>query len=267
MSTYFAIEKPPSDEKKSGSGFSLDNVISLLRANRQHRAAVEEPFRIKPVEKKPPPIPVAPPNVDYPQREVPKSTVKLPRRGGTLMLGRDKLDKLLRTLANNVFVNTIMQAGGKDSVIGNIVPMDLLGPTGPKGDQGEKGPVGPQGELGPKGDTGPRGKTLETKTVLYNCDKFLASNVFTQVVLFPYNGANCSLRSIVIVAEQDTECEYELRAMKSKQVFGDFIIPKGKEVVFEHDSFRNLPSNMCVMELVAKAGSSHSKVLAVEINM
>ena len=93
-------------------------------------------------------------------------------------------------------------------------------------------------------------------------------NILLQKTI-PYNGKYCTLRSIIIVAELNSDTSFTIVRKDNKQVISVVEIPQSGLVVYEWDNFDDLPQNLTVLELCCKSNndSNNSKVVALEINM
>jgi len=140
------------------------------------------------------------------------------------------------------------------------------GPEGPKGPLGPRGPKGDIGPIGPQGERGPIGETLLQKSVLFSCNLPLEDE-FCDILIFPYNGVSNRLRNIVIIAEMNAACCFQL--FWHDTMIGECVFPETGLTVFEWSSFTTLPLNLDFLTVRAKGKivSKPSKVLTMEINM
>jgi hypothetical protein len=153
------------------------------------------------------------------------------------------------------------------------------GPTGPSGPSGSKGPVGPCGVQGPVGLDGPTGPTgpmgppgirLIQKSVLFYSKHIVKENP-TTVLVFPYDGFNNSLHSLVICADLHTDCFLRLSRRDTGVVLSEIEFPVSGSVILELNSFENIPTCLTALELSCwsslNTSEIPSEIISVEINV
>src|SRR3990167_2412974 len=123
------------------------------------------------------------------------------------------------------------------------------GPEGPKGPLGPRGPKGDIGPIGPQGERGPIGETLLQKSVLFSCNLPLEDE-FCDILIFPYNGVSNRLRNIVIIAEMNAACCFQI--FWHDTMIGECVFPETGLTVFEWSSFTTLPLNLDFLTVRAK---------------
>ena len=165
---------------------------------------------------------------------------------------------------------------GEQGPVGEQGPAGEQGPRGEQGPTGEQGPAGeqgPRGEQGPAGEQGPRGEQGHRgdvqKTLLLNCNHDII-NETTRAVIFPYNGANFSLKSLVLCLQLANICHFSLVRNDTKAVLAETQVTESGVVIVELNNFENVPTNLTVLELFCVCldkNDDNSQILSVEINM
>lgn len=153
--------------------------------------------------------------------------------------------------------------------VGMPGPVGPIGPIGPEGPQGPMGPTGPQGEVGPvgpKGNIGPR--ILQKSLLFYNRHKILQN--LTPSVVFPYDGYNFHLNSIIVYANLQSKCFFKLCVPETKVVLCEIEFPDSGLTVFELNKFENIPLSLTALELSCcslQDSEKDSEFICAEINM
>lgn len=161
---------------------------------------------------------------------------------------------------------------GPIGAIGPTGPAGAIGPigiVGPAGATGPTGPIGLTGETGPAGATGPVGPIHIQKSLIYNCSHTITTNT-TRALVFPYNGAKFSLKSIVLCVNSNNECYFSLVRSDSKATLTVLQIPNIGYSIVEINSFENVPTTLTSLELFCTCLGTvdkHCELVSVEINM
>lgn len=163
--------------------------------------------------------------------------------------------------------------------IEDIFSTKRRGPLGPKGDKGDKGeqgvigPRGPEGKQGPTGEQGlkgERGPVIMQRSILSNPNKSLTTS-FEQILVFPYRGTAVSqLLSINIIGEIFSECTLQLFNLKTGHMLSETKIPELGNVMYEWESFDNLPTMGAPLGISAKIELNEntvSRIISVELTL
>jgi hypothetical protein len=163
-----------------------------------------------------------------------------------------------------------------------IESINISGSTGPTGQMGSTGQMGPRGIRGPEGPpgpciTGPTGPTGQVgtviKSILYNPIIIGLSDVFSTIVIFPFNNIMCSLIECTIILQKSNSlCDIQLVdttiPTEEKIIFSTTINSSAGLEIRTITEFKNIINPMAILQLKAKvADGNNTHILAVEFNM
>jgi hypothetical protein len=167
-------------------------------------------------------------------------------------------------IANNIQVGP----SGPPGSTGPTGPQGSTGSTGPQGPQGSTGPQGPPGSTGPTGPQGPQGpQGVSLKTVLYNPNHKVTQKL-TTCAFIPFNGIRYTLNSVLL--SLDLENNTLIQLVSPLGVMTSIELPKSGLITIEWDSFTNIPTSTCTLELQCRNTENieiTSTVIAIELEM
>jgi hypothetical protein len=187
------------------------------------------------------------------QNSIEKSIEKLIEK--KLVSHAQNIEEIVTTLVTRLVTNVNEKRRGPEGPTGPTGPTGNIGPTGPTGN------IGPQGKRGLIGPQGEQGKTLLQKTLFYNCNHTVNSE-YTTVVTF----SAIKLRSIIVIAELDTDCTLQLINLYTNQIIDEVELPKSDILVYEWDNI-NIDSENFLIPLRIKCKGYNSKIITIEINI
>lgn len=159
---------------------------------------------------------------------------------------------------------------GPTGPAGPMGPAGLTGPKGSVGPVGVQGPIGLDGPMGPTGPAGPPGPRVLQKSIIYYPNRDITENPNT-ILIFPYNGFDNILESIILCAELYNDCVFRLVRYDTGAVLKEIEFSISGSLIFEINNFNDLPRFFVPLELICWSKNDllgkKSRILSVEINM
>ena len=136
---------------------------------------------------------------------------------------------------------------GDTGPTGDVVHQGDVGPQGDTGPQGAQGPQGDMGHMGPQGDTGPQGPQGQTqKSILYN-PNYSITEKLTTCVFIPFNAIKYTLNSVLLSLNLENNTIVQL--ISPLGIMASIELPKSGQITLELDSFTNVPTSTCTLQL------------------
>jgi hypothetical protein len=136
---------------------------------------------------------------------------------------------------------------------------------GQQNNTNSEGPQGPQGPRGPQGPQGPQGPVQ--KSILYNCN-YDIKQISNTAVHIPFNGIKYTLNSVLVSLK--IENTILLQLVSPLGIMATIELPKSGKITLEWDSFINVPTSTCTLELQCQCLENieiTSTVIAIELEM